>query len=108
VTITDALKQARTNHVVYFLLTAYVESLGWYDPPRSRLPARVMRLPVRGVADVIKRLNALRRVLRRHVHDAPTIRSVLEEAVEIFGMASHRLKLLRSVGRASERPERAR
>ncbi len=69
-----------------------------YQTATETLPARVMRLPVRGVADVIKRLNALRRVLRRHVHDAPTIRSVLEEAVEIFGMASHRLKLLRGTG----------
>ena len=96
-TITDALKQARTHHVVYFLLTAYVESLGWYDPPRSSLPARVMRLPVRSVADVVKRLNALRRVLRRRAHEASSVGRVIEEAVEIFSTASQRLMSLRTV-----------
>jgi hypothetical protein len=97
-TITAALKQAQTNHVVYFLLTAYVESLGWYDPPRSWLPARVMRLPVRSVTDVIKRLNALRRVLQTRVQDTAGIRAMIEEAVEIFSAASQRLTSLSSAG----------
>ena len=97
-TITDALKQAQTNHVVYFLLTAYVESLGWYDPPRSSLPARVVRLPVRGITDVIKRLKALRRVVRRRAHEASSVGRVIEEAVEIFSAASQRLSSLGTAG----------
>jgi hypothetical protein len=100
VTITDALKQAQTNHVVYFLLTAYVESLGWYDPPRSWLPGDVMRLPVKGITDVIKRLDALRRVLRARMHEASRVREVLEEAVEIFSTASQRLTSLGRLGAA--------
>lgn len=97
-TLTDALNQAQTKHVVYFLLTAYVESLGWYAAARSSLPAPVMRLPVREMTDVFRRLDALRRLLRRHVHEPPGMRDVIEEAVEIFGAATRRLSLLARPG----------
>lgn len=93
-TITDALNQAQTSHVIYFLLTAYLESLAWCHPPRSGLPARVLRLPLDGITDVIKRLHALRRVLQRNAHRVPGLGAVLEEAVEIFSTASQRLTSL--------------
>ncbi len=49
--ITDALKQAQTEHVVYFLLTAYVETLA-YSGSRYGIPDNVKRLPIDGKTDV--------------------------------------------------------
>jgi hypothetical protein len=102
--ITDAIRQAQTDHVVYFLLTAYVESLGWFDPPKSAFPADVTRLPVAGLSDVVQRLNALRDALQAYVLEPSRIRSVAEEAIDIFSAASQRLK---SLGNAVQRGSRA-
>ena len=42
--LSDAIKLAQTEHVVYFLLAAYVETLDFYDS----IPARAKRLPMAG------------------------------------------------------------
>jgi hypothetical protein len=97
-TITDALTQARTEHVIFFLLTAYAESLGWYDPRRSGVPGRVTRLPIAGRVDVVERLYVLRQVLEAHVRESE-IRVLIEEAFEVFSAASRRLKFLQSAAR---------
>ena len=93
-TLTDALDQAQTDHVIYFLLTAYVESLGWYDASRSAFPAQVTRIPVAGMRDVLRRLQSLLNVRASRLQAQPEVRPMWEEAVAVFGAALRRLKAL--------------
>jgi hypothetical protein len=89
--ITDAIKLAPSEHVVYFLLTAYVETLGYVD--LYGIPEDVKRLPISGKPDVSERLDIMRDVL-----DGPqsttTVKAVIEEAVDVFGAASEQLEKL--------------
>jgi hypothetical protein len=89
--ITDAIKLAPSEHVVYFLLTAYVETLGYVD--LYGIPEDVKRLPISGKPDVSERLDIMRDVL-----DGPqsttTVKAVIEEAVDVFGAASEQLERL--------------
>lgn len=97
--ITDAIKTAQTEHVVYFLLTAYVEALGYYDPPRSSLPPYVNRLPIAGMRDVTERFRALRETLDSSVQqDSSGVRALIREAVDVFDTASQRLRILGDSG----------
>jgi hypothetical protein len=93
-TIIEALGQADTDHIVFFLLTAYAESLCWYGSAKSSVPARVLRLPVAGIKDVLERVNALRRARRLYAHRPSRARLFLEEATDVFDTASRRLRFL--------------
>lgn len=90
--ITEAIRIADTEHVVYFLLAAYVETLDYYDPLRSSVPEQVKRLPVAGISDVSKRLRALRTSIEQYAQS--NARLLIEEAVEVFSAALQRLKVL--------------
>jgi hypothetical protein len=84
--ITDAIKCADTEHVVYFLLTAYVETLDYYEPARSVVPPQVKRLPMVGKADVFERLRALRGALLNGRAESRA-RHIFDEAIDIFTAA---------------------
>ena len=90
-TVTDAIKQAKTEHVVYSLLMAYVEALGHTGPS---VPAPVKRLPIFAKADVNERLDVLREALDSPVSSRPETRPLIEEAAEVFGAASEQLQTL--------------
>jgi hypothetical protein len=92
--ITDAITTADTEHVVYFLLTAYVETLHYYDPLRSSLPEHVKRLPMAGISDVAERLRALRTSIEQYAQSQA--RLLIEEALEVFSAALQRLKALQN------------
>ena len=81
--ITEAIKTADTEHVVYFLLTAYVETLDYYDPLRSSLPEHVKRLPMMGISDISDRLRAVRGAIEQYAKSQA--RLLIEEVVEVFG-----------------------
>jgi hypothetical protein len=92
VKITQAIRNAENEHVVYFLLTAYVETLGYYDPLRSSLPEHVKALPICGLPDVAQRLSTVQRLLeRRTEHDKA---GVLEEAADVLAASAQRLRAL--------------
>jgi hypothetical protein len=95
-TIIEALGRADTDHIVYFLLTAYAESLSWYDPPGACFPARVTRLPVASVDDVSERVHALKNAHDSQIARPSRARLILEEAIDVFDTASRRLKFLAS------------
>jgi hypothetical protein len=92
--LNDAIRTAQTEHVIYFLLTAYVETLDYYDPPRSCLPSCVNRLPIVGNGDVTERLRALRETLDSNVQDSSDVRAILQEALDLFDTAWQRLQAL--------------
>jgi hypothetical protein len=92
--ITEAINIADTEHVVYFLLTAYVETLHYYDPLRSSLPEHVKRLPMAGISDVSERLRALRTAIEQYAKSQA--RLLIEEVVEVFSTALQRLSALQN------------
>ena len=90
--IIEAIKTADTKHVVYFLLTAYVETLHYYDPLRSSLAERVKQLPVVGMADVAERLRSVRSTMEKYARSPA--RLLIEEVLEVFSAAMQRLSAL--------------
>ena len=56
--IVDAIGSAATQHAVYFLVTAYLESLRHFERA-SGVPSGVLQLPIHGSEDVAQRLHAL-------------------------------------------------
>ena len=91
-TITDAVKQANTEHVVYFLLTAYLEALGYTG--RASVPPPVQHLPVVNTTDVHERLDVLREALDSPAPSRPDVRPMIEEAADLFSAASEQLENL--------------
>ena len=57
--ILDAISTAASEHAVYFLVTAYIESLHHFHRGMG-IPESVISLPVEGLADLAERLAALR------------------------------------------------
>lgn len=98
-TISDAVKQAKTEHVVYFLLMAYVEALGYTG--RSSVPAHVKRLPIVTRTDVNERLDVLREALDSPRRSRPDARRLIEEAADLFSAASEQLKNIVNAGRST-------
>ncbi|MDB5928130.1 MAG: hypothetical protein JWN13_7066 [Betaproteobacteria bacterium] len=56
--IVDAINSAPTEHAVYFLVTAYIESLCHFNSSAG-VPRPVLRLPISGPADLASRLDTL-------------------------------------------------
>ena len=56
--IVDALSSASTQHAVYFLVTAYIESLRHFEASVA-VPKAVLHLPLSGRDDLAARLAAL-------------------------------------------------
>ena len=89
--ITDVIRDADSEYVVYFLLVAYIEALQFCN----RLPARLTRLPVTGIHDVGARCHGLVTELdsaSRKLDDQACV--VIKEALHVFATALHRLALL--------------
>jgi hypothetical protein len=96
--LTHAIELARTEHVVHFLLASYVETLDYYDTTRALLPGEIRYLPLAGTADVHSRLSALRALLDTYQIGAQDdTRRAIEEAVDVFTVASRRLTALDTV-----------
>lgn len=95
----DVMRRLNTEHEIRFLLTAYVETLQFYDTAKQ-LPPGVATLPLKGVDDIEVRFNVLLDAdLCGH---AQSLRyrcdkqgAIAKEATEIFGAAVTRLQTLR-------------
>lgn len=92
--VADIIRNANTEHEIYFLLTSYVESVTSCDKLHC-MSERITRLPLNGVADVRERFEQLMIEL-----DAASKRlddnscTVIREAVHILGCALNRLSML--------------
>ena len=103
--ISDAIKSAPTDHVVYFLLTAYVETLGHTDT--FGIPETVRRLPIRDKSDVVDRSNVMREALyRRRRHDS-SAKPVVAEAADVFKAAAEQLETIQPIRDGAQRCSRA-
>jgi hypothetical protein len=101
--ITDALGLAKNEHVVLFLLTAYVDALHCYEENLSALHPQVTGLPLTGRADVAARLRVLRETQKPDENNAGTVSALAQEAIDVFVAASRRLNVLAQ----ARRPRRA-
>ena len=90
--IIDALRLAASEHVVCFLLTAYVETVEHRGSAARAVPADAKRRPVRDANDVFQRLRALRS--KRAMTTAPREARMIDEVVSAFSAAADRLRAL--------------
>jgi hypothetical protein len=98
VPIRDAIQELNTEHEIFFLLTAYIEALGFCDK-LSLLPWQMRALPLAGSDDVEARIDGLRLQLRDMATDADRrARLVMEETIDVFSAALRRLVFLQGDG----------
>ncbi len=95
--IVKAILLARTDFIVYFLLSAWLEALE-HDGRARAVPPEAKRLPVRGARDLTRRLAAVREKLDRPAAFTPEETSALEDAAAALSVACQQLREL-SAGR---------
>lgn len=93
--IHEAIREASTRHEIFFLLTAYVEAIGYCDRG-NLLPWQVRELPLAGIEDVKARIYGLRLRTRGMTpgHDDETARRAIDEALDVYTTALRRLASL--------------
>ena len=87
--ILDAINSAASEHAVFFLVTAYLESLQHLHGAFG-LPESVVTLPVGDCADLQQRLACLRHttdVAPESIVPASEVSAVLASAVQRLGLA---------------------
>jgi hypothetical protein len=94
--IIDVMRRLSTEYEINFLLTAYIETLQFYDSAK-RLPPGVGALPLNGAKDIEERFTELLGaelcgLARSH---CDTQGAIAREATELFGAAYTRLQTLR-------------
>jgi hypothetical protein len=87
--LADAIDSAISEHAVYFLVTAYVESLHHFHTSLG-LPERVIALPLGGTADLVERIRILREANNARANDM----AAAVEAIAILEGALARLRKL--------------
>jgi hypothetical protein len=95
-TINDVIREAKSEHEIYFLVTAYVEAVRYCDR-LSFLPAQVRELPIKGMDDFQKRIDGLKAELGKssaQTADSPS-RVVVKETADVLGDALQRLEWLK-------------
>jgi hypothetical protein len=90
--LNDVIREATSEHEVFFLLTSYVEAVRHGDL-LSVLPGPVRELPLNGLDDVRTRVDGLRAELGSSPRNRQT-RVIVEESTEIFCEALNRLQCL--------------
>lgn len=96
--IRDAIQEANCIHEIFFLLTAYVEAVGYCDK-LNLLPWQMRDLPLAGVHDVKMRIFGLQLRLQEVTSDPNQgDRLVIEEAMTTFSVALRRLASLQDDG----------
>jgi hypothetical protein len=91
----DVIRNSKTEHEIYFLLTSYIEAVRFCDKLHCSIPEHITRLPLRGIADVRERFEHLMLELdtaSKRLDDNSCM--VIREGVHIFGAALNRLGAL--------------
>jgi hypothetical protein len=91
--IVRAIVLARSKYIVYFLLSAWLEALEHKGRARA-LPREAKKLPLRGRADVSRRLAVVRNALDRGSASAHADVRALEDAAAALSVACEQLREL--------------
>jgi hypothetical protein len=89
--ILDAINTTTNEHAVYFLVTAYLESLQHF-PRGLGLPKSVVKLPIGGLHDLEQRLTSLQHdsgIMLDTVVPAWEVSAVLSSAVQRLSNAEN-------------------
>jgi len=99
--IHEAIREANTRHEIFFLLTAYVEAIGYCDK-ENLLPWQVRELPLAGIEDVKARIYGLHLRMRGMTpgYDDETARRAIDEALDVYTTALRRLASLQDEAEA--------
>jgi hypothetical protein len=92
--ITDVIREADSDHVIYFLLISYINAARYSDKVKS-LPDRIAALPLAGKDDVRSRFELLMAELdaaSKRLDDDACV--TIKEALTTFGIALFRLQSL--------------
>lgn len=101
--IHEAIRDANTRHEVFFLLTAYVEAVGYCDQ-ENLLPWQVRELPLAGIEDVKARIYGLHPRVRSMTpgYDDEVARRIINEALDVYTTALRRLASLEEGGASAD------
>ena len=91
--IIEAILLARTQYVVYFLLSAWLEELE-QDGSARMLPPEARQVPVRGAGDLSRRVAAVREKMVDRTQGSDTELHALREAAAALSVACERLREL--------------
>ena len=89
--IADYIRQAKTEYEIYFLLTAYIQTVRFCDKMES-MPEQMAALPLSGKADLQARFNGLivdLDVASKRLDDNACV--VIKEALVVLSTALNRL-----------------
>ncbi len=91
----DTIRSANTEHEIYYLLTAYIETVRFSDHSRNCFPEPITRLPLNGIDDVRGRFTKLLLELdkaSKSLDDSSC--ATIKEGVHALGVALSRLTVL--------------
>src|SRR5215210_2972688 len=97
--IVDALSSAPTQHAVYFLVTAYIESLRHFEAAVA-VPKAVLHLPISGRDDLASRLAVLQNNINRPLEAVVPV----SEIASVLTCALTRLTRLNGVAASENKP----
>jgi hypothetical protein len=92
--IVQAILKARTEIIVYFLLSSWLESLGRDARARRTIPSDARKLPINGARDLERRLSLVRGQFERQPQSAARELRMLEEAAATLSVASEQIREL--------------
>jgi hypothetical protein len=102
--LTDVMREAESDHVIYFLLNSYINAARYGDAVKS-LPGQIAALPLTSKDDVRSRFEILMYELdaaSKRLDDEACV--TIKGALSTFGIALFRLQALD--GRRSRAPQR--
>ena len=91
--IIRALLLARTEYIVYFLLSSWLDALEHNGRARA-IPAEAKKLPIRGAGDVRRRVSLVREQLDQRPANASFDVRELESAAAALSVACEQLREL--------------
>lgn len=91
--VCKAMNEARSEDVVFFLTTAYIEALQ-HAECASALPVHLTTLPLGGMCDLKRRRDVLQALIAMYYPEQHATGSELQEAHEVFETALQRLRVL--------------
>jgi hypothetical protein len=93
VSIIRAILLARTEYIVYFLLSSWLDTLEHSGRARA-IPSEAKKLPIRGAGDVRRRVTLVREHLDRSSASTPLDLRELESAAAALSVACEQLREL--------------
>ena len=90
--IVQAILKARTEIIVYFLLSSWLEAIGRDGRAKRTLPSEATKLPIQGERDLRRRVSLVRERIEREPDTARSDLRLLEEAAATLSVAAEQIR----------------